>query len=310
MVRCRLVPLPVSHFPPPQCATRPSGFRAAITVSWETTPQLVLGMIASIAMILPALVVRRLPSVKPAAIAATWAAIVLVISCINCVQVRPLLLPYYQWSRWPFDSLLFDARVFVPCFRPSDSECFSPSLLAAIAAIVFILVCINCVQLAPAFPKVLPPNDPETDVSAQYDNADQIFLLPLGYVSFLGYVTPRLVWLFLLCPLLMLLTGVGSAKTLKIFFPYGFVRCARGNRARKRRGGGFPEIPALVFFSRLNQKFLPSGCEVRFSGKSEGVPFLNRVRAVIEATVRWYSSPRFLGLERGLPGAGPLAPGS
>ena len=173
-------PSPPFRVPPTLYATRLPGFRAAVTASWETTPQLVLALIATIAMILPALVVRRFPAIKPATIAATWAAIVLVISCINCVQ------------------------------------------------------------LAPAYPKLLPPLDPEEDVSAQYENAAQIYLLPLGYVSFLGYVTPRLVWLFLLCPLLMLLTGVASAKALKIFFPFGFVRCARG--AARTRGGGISRI--------------------------------------------------------------------
>ena len=93
-------------------------------------------------------------------------------------------------------------------------------------ASAFIIACINCVWLAPAFPILTPTQAPDFDVSVQYDNAAQIYLLPLGYVAFLGYVTPRLAWLFLLCPLLMLLTGVGSARALSVFFPFGFVRCA------------------------------------------------------------------------------------
>lgn len=107
--------------------------------------------------------------------------------------------------------------------RPSTQ----PTTLAVWwALIVVVISCIGCAQLQPDFPKVLPPLDPNTDLSAQYDNADQVLLLPLGYASFLGYVTPNLAWLFLLCPLLMFLTGVGSAKTWRLFFPFGLVRCA------------------------------------------------------------------------------------
>ena len=126
---------------------------------------------------------------------------------------------YLSWSSYPSGVLaLICLPAFVMIFWAAllFRVPVSPRAFAVIMAVFFLCVSTITAVQADSLPLV-----PES----QYEYGMELIMLPLGHSSFVGLIRPEHSWSFLLCPLVMLLTGFRSARGAAEFFPYAFVRC-------------------------------------------------------------------------------------